>query len=74
MADKVITLDNVSLNTNDIVIINTADWTITKNGANYVHKADSTSEFFKLENGDNDIEITGTGTIDLTIDFKNRWA
>lgn len=72
--DIAITLESVSLTTNDVLIINTADWTVTKNGANYLDKAGSASEFFSLECGDNDIEITGTGTIDLTILHKERWV
>jgi phage-related protein len=62
-----------SLTTNDVLVINTKTWTVTKNGTNYLDKVKAGSEFFWLESGDQ-IEITGTGTIDLLVAHKDRWV
>lgn len=69
-----ITLENVNLTTNDKIIINTDTWTVTKNGANYLGVVKAGSDFFKLEYGDNDIEVTGTGTIDISVAHTDRWV
>ena len=76
MADQVITFGSAlgfSLATNDVLIINTEDWTVRKNGVSYVSKVMAGSDFFWLTNGDNVIEFTGSGTVDITIIQKDRW-
>lgn len=76
MADQVITFDatlGFTMTTNDVLIINTEDWTVLKNGVNYVGKIAAGSELFWLESGENEIEFSGSGTVDITIIQKDRW-
>jgi hypothetical protein len=76
MADQVITFDatlGFTMTTNDVLVINTEDWTVLKNGVSYVGKIAAGSELFWLKNGDNEIEFASSGTVDITIIQKDRW-
>ena len=74
--EAVITLRNINLAPGQELIINTCDFTVTKNGQNAMETFTVDSDFFSLLQGNNEIVYSDNASarnIFLNLIWKDRW-
>lgn len=74
--ESFILLENINLKPHDELIINTCDMTVTINGQNAMQYFSVDSDFFKLNNGVNEIIYSDDEldrNVSLDIIWKDRW-
>ncbi|HHT7172081.1 TPA: phage tail domain-containing protein [Bacillus cereus] len=60
--------------TNGIVMIDAENYTILKNGQNYLHEMKGNIEMIELKPGENEVEIGGTNlAVELTLNFRGKY-
>lgn len=70
---EVLELNGIGLQAGDVLMIDTDNMTITKNGENIVALVTDDSIFFKLNPGNNNLQFEGGSLADIKILWKDRW-
>lgn len=68
-----LTFTNINLTAGQVLRIDTEQRTATVGDTNVLNKLSSTSKWFNLENGANEIELTGTGTVTIKTLWRDKW-